>query len=1028
MAVALVSVTVKAAEPASRSKLEFNRSIRPILAENCFACHGPDKAARKGKLRLDQREAAVEKGAFKPGKPEESELIHRIFSSQDDEVMPPPDSKKQLTQQQKELLRTWIQNGAEYQPHWSYIPATRPEVPVLKNQAGGRNAIDAFVRSVLEVKNLSPAAETDESTLLRRLSLDLIGLPPTLEELRDYLADTNPGAYERQVERLLQSPHYGERMAVPWLDLVRFADTVGYHGDQNINVFPYRDYVINAFNGNLPFDQFTIEQLAGDLLPNPTTNQLVATAFNRLNMVTREGGAQPGEYMAKYAADRVRTVSTTWLGSTMGCCECHDHKYDPFSTRDFYSLEAFFADVKQWGVYQDYNYTPNPDLKNWSNDHPFPPELVVESPYLKYRLQLIENRISALAASILTPALETKAALGALFQEWRRLTLEFLETHPDGWATPEPQAGLRDKKAATNTVLQAEIDHSVLIADKATGEPVFTLPLTAGWVAAVRLELLPRPEHDGKLTANGSENTTITLTATLRDSAGKLERTLAFYDAQADQHEDRFVNGYPVIGVQRGWTTAKASANSTQTAVWLLDPPLLAQAGDTLTVHLTKGTPGCVRISVSPLAASNALESGAKPGFHELLRNFVSAARDENAQTVARAFLLGAEVGKEGFASYKKLHEELLGCRDGKSPVVVTEAWKPKTIRVLARGNWQDESGQIVAPATPNFLPTLADSDSRRLTRLDLAHWLVARENPLTARTAMNRLWKQFFGAGLSLVVDDLGAQGEWPTHPELLDWLAVEFMESGWDLKHMVRLIVTSATYRQSSNPRPEIKEMDPANRWLASQSPRRLEAEFVRDNALTIAGLLNRDLGGPSAFPYQPAGYYANLQFPDRDYHADADDRQYRRGVYAHWQRTFLNPSLANFDAPAREECTAIRNVSNSPQQALTLLNDPVYVEAARSLAALLLQATTAEDAERIRLAYERALARIPRPAEVESLKRFLGVQRDYYQAQPEAAGKLLKVGLAPATGTANQAETAAWTQVCRVVLDLHETITRY
>ncbi|HVV70547.1 MAG TPA: DUF1549 domain-containing protein, partial [Verrucomicrobiae bacterium] len=370
---------------ASPKVIEFNRDVRPIITENCFACHGPDKNQRKAKLRLDMRDVAVGRGAIVPGKPDESELIKRINTEDPDDHMPPLKTHKVLTAAQKEVLKEWIAAGAVYEPHWAYIPIKRPPVPEVKNSGWLRNPIDAFILHDLEAKGFEPSKEAAKAVLLRRLSLDVIGLPPTPDELRAFLADQSPQAYEHQVDRLLASPHFGERMAVPWLDVVRFADTVGYHGDQNQDVFPYRDYVINAFNKDKSFDQFTVEQLAGDLLPNPTTEQRVATCFNRLNMVTREGGAQPKEYLAKYAADRARTVSMAWLGSTMGCAECHDHKYDPFTSKDFYQMEAFFADIKQWGVYMDYDYTPNPELSGFSNDHPFPPELEVDSPYLQQR-------------------------------------------------------------------------------------------------------------------------------------------------------------------------------------------------------------------------------------------------------------------------------------------------------------------------------------------------------------------------------------------------------------------------------------------------------------------------------------------------------------------------------------------------------------------------------------------------------------------------------------------------------------------
>ncbi len=483
-------------------------------------------------------------------------------------------------------------------------------------------------------------------------------------------------------------------------------------------------------------------------------------------------------------------------------------------------------------------------------------------------------------------------------------------------------------------------------------------------------------------------------------------------------------NGFAIIGVKDAWSTSKQHQQSPQTAVWLLDNPVQAKEGDTLVLAFGKNAAGCLRISVSPFAAEGPLKSGGG----EPLRRSLSRSSRASRGLVNETYLLSTAWDEEGFAQYKKLYRDVLECRDGKSPTVVTVAWKPTFTRVLPRGNWQNENGEIVQPAAPHFLPQIPSPDGRRLTRLDLAKWLVSRDNPLTARTVVNRLWKQFFGTGISAVVDDLGAQGEWPVHPELLDWLAVEFMDSDWDSKHMVKLMVMSSTYRQSSNPRPEIKEIDPNNRLLASQSPRRLEAEFVRDNALFIAGLLNPDLGGPSAHPYQPAGYYANLQFPDRDYYPDRDERQYRRGVYTHWQRTFLHPMLANFDAPSREECVANRNVSNTPQQALTLLNDPTFLEASRVFAERLLSSNPESDDARLDFVYKEALARPIKPKEQKSLEQFLELQREHYQANPDEAKKIARVGLAPEPKSVDEIELAAWTQVCRVVLNLHETITRY
>jgi hypothetical protein len=1051
-----MGIAANAADANTSEKLQFNRDIRPILSENCYACHGPDKGNRKAKLRLDVREVALDIGAFKPGKPNDSELVRRIYTTNLDDQMPPPSSNKHLTSEQKETLKLWIAEGAEYQAFWAYIKPVRPEVPQIKNRAWPKNPIDSFVLSKLEANKISPAPEADKRTLLRRLSLDLIGLPPRPDEVTAFLNDNGPKAYERRVDRLLKSPHYGERMAVGWLDLARFTDTVGYHGDQNMNDFPYRDYVIDSFNKNKPFDQFTIEQLAGDLLPHPTQEQIVATGFNRLNMVTREGGAQAGEYLAKYGADRVRTVSTTWLGSTMGCCECHDHKFDPFTSKDFYSMKAFFADIKQWGVYMEYSYTPNPDLRGFSNDHPFPPEITVDSPYLRQRLDNINNNLASLkiasAAAVKGDRKEEKA-----FEDWRKWSRGFLKQNPSGWVVLKPQtpaaelsvpnvvmqkvinketqkgkgltkekakAKAKDKDAAPDFVVES--DGAVLFNSKSKEDTDLKMPVDAGWIAAIRVELLPRKEHDGKVLMGAIKNDSamVKLTASLKSKGTNAARKLSFYYADADHKETRYTNGYAVVGVEDGWKSSVKFEKFPQTAVYLPDEPIKAGQGDVLTVQLGKSAVGCTRISVTPFADADPLKSG---NGQELAGVFSKRSR-ANVRQLYELYLLSARPDTKAFAEYKRLFTDALWCRDGKSPTVVTVSVNPLVTRVLARGNWQDTNGDIVPPATPHFLPLPADPDGHRLTRLDLARWLVSRDNPLTARAVMNRTWKKFFGAGISASVDDLGSQGEWPTHPELLDWLAVEFMDSGWDMKHMVKLMVMSSTYRQSSNPDPKVHEMDPANKLLASQEPRRLDAEFIRDNALAISGLLNPEIGGPSVFPYQPPGYYSNLQFPERDYSADKDDRQYRRGVYVHWQRTFLQPMLANFDAPAREECTAARNVSNSPQQALTLLNDSTFVEASRMLAGHILESARPDDDDRIDAIYERALARPAKPFERTSLETFLKLQREYYGAHPEDAKKLMGVGLAPEPETASAPELAAWTQVCRVVFGLHETITRY
>jgi hypothetical protein len=1021
------------------AKVEFNRDIRPILSDKCFFCHGPDKNHREGKLRLDQREDALAKKAIVPGKVTESELISRIFATDPDDLMPPPESHKTLTSSQKELLKKWVEQGAEYQAHWSYIAPLRPPLPATTS-AWGHNEIDAFILARLESAKLQPSEEADRRTLLRRLSLDLTGLPPAPAEVEVFVKDKSPQAYEKQVERLLRSPHYGERMAVPWLDAVRFTDTVGYHGDQNQNVFPYRDYVVASFNNNKPFDQFTIEQLAGDLLPNPTPEQIVATGFNRLNMMTREGGAQPKEYLAKYAADRVRTVGNAWLGSTLNCCECHDHKFDPFTARDFYSMAAFFADVKQWGVYSYYNYTPTPELKGFNNEFPFPPEIEVESPYLKTRAEYLRLRIEETARTAVSELGKNKATK-PLWNTWKQESAQWLAEFPSGWVVPSVRA-LTDNKAksneknkkkaekmtdlvaATNALVRE--DKIIVFSGKQTSGDKFQLELPPGKFAALRLELIPTAESRRSILRDNATGATIKFKLSLKHTGTEKPETITVDHGMADQADARYAAGSEVTNVRDAWKVGSGDLKTPHTAAWQFKHPIIASPGDTLTITLEENVLGGLRWSLSPFASINPLQPELTEKLPAALAGKIPE-KSADAKWLQQMFVLSTHADTNAVAELRELRNQWLECRDGKAFSLITVAWEPATTRILPRGNWQDESGPVVLPAPPQFLKASQTSEGQRLTRLDLARWLVSKENPLTSRVIVNRMWKQFFGNGLCNSVEDLGAQGEWPSHPELLDWLAVDLRESGWDYKRMVRLMVTSAAYRQSSNLKPAVIEADPENRLLASQNPRRLEAEFVRDNALFAAGLLNLDLGGPSVYPYQPEGYYESLQFPDRDYVANKDDRQYRRGIYMHWQRTFLHPMLANFDAPSREECTGLRNVSNTPQQALTLLNDPSFVEAARVLAETLVTSSKSDN-KRLEIAYQRSLARLPREAERKSLLALLKGQKAYYQENSAEAEKLLKVGNAPRNPALSTAEHAAWTSVCRVILNLHETITRY
>lgn len=1018
----------------------FNAHVRPIFSDTCFACHGFDSNKREAGLRLDTAEGAYarlkdsEERAIVPGKPDESAILRHIFSNDPKEIMPPPAFHKVLTGQQKALVRKWIEQGALYEEHWAFTPPVKPTLPELRTDSGEvSNPIDAFILAHLESEKIEPSPVADKSTLLRRLSLDLTGLPPSPAELRAFLADPNLDAYAKQVERLLASPHYGERMAVPWLDVVRFADTVGYHGDQNARIFPYRDYVIKAFNDNKRFDQFTTEQLAGDLLPNPTDEQRIATGFLRLNLMTREGGAQPKEYMAKYMADRVRALGAAWLGLTTGCAECHDHKFDPVTSKDFYSLGAFFADIRQWGVYSDYGYSPNPDLPGSNNEWPFPPEIQAKNASFEQQIDALQRS----AVELLAPMKQAEDT--AVIQAWSDQVAGFLAANPGGWGVLSP-AGTT---SAQGTVAEVQPDKSVVFTGPPKKGDLLTLsfPLPNQPVRSIRLEALPAGKNAGKVGRRPDGRFAVTPTFAVV-SGGAPPQPVKIAWSQADRRTPhRYTNGDSNPLLEPEWRSAPAvleepmdAASRPQHAIHHLTETLPATEGRMLQVTLASADIGCVRVSITPFG-------DAVPGRQSALRMELEAAlktpalnrSEDHQREIAAAFLLSTTPDAALPASYRKLRESIIACRAGYAHSMVAQALPAENItavHMLPRGNWMTP-GEEVRPAVPAFLPHASiRQDGERLNRLDLARWLTHDENPLVARHFTNRLWKQFFGRGLSGVLDDLGNQGEWPSHPQLLDWLAIEFRTSGWDVKHMVRLMVTSRTYRRQSASRADLLDKDPANRLLAGQSARRLDAEFVRDNALAVSGLLNATVtGGPSAKPYQPAGYYQNLNFPERDYHASGGGDQYRRGLYMHWQRTFLHPMLAGFDAPSREECSADRFQSNSPQQALTLLNDPSFVEAARGFALRIIrEQPAADDAAGIRHAFLLALSREAKPAEVESLTKFLNRQRQDYKARPDDAAAFLKTGQMDPGAAQDPVELAAWTQLCRVILNLHETITRY
>ena len=1009
----LLAPSRAAAQPARTRVIEFNRHIRPILSENCFACHGFDKNQRKADLRLD-----TEAGAFADnggtavlvkGKPAESELFDRITRKKMAGHMPPPKSGKSLTAQQIELIRQWIEQGAQYERHWSLLAAKRPAVPRPRGPIPA-NAIDAFVRNRLDLKGLKPSPEADKRTLVRRLSFDLLGLPPAPADVDAFLKDASPLAYEKLIDRLLASKHYGERLAIYWLDVVRFADTNGIHGDNHREISPYRDYVIDAINNNKPFDRFVTEQLAGDLLPGATTEQKIASGFNRLLMTTREGGAQAKEYLAKYSADRVRNTASIFLGVTLGCAECHDHKFDPLTQKDFYSFAAFFADIQEVAVGAQ-------------------PTVRLATPAQQRELRKLDREMAAIQAQLDRPLPEQAAAQA----RWEQKTKGRLQGGKLDWVTPKPDS-LVSSGGAT---LVVQPDLSVLSTGKNPAHDIYTINLGTDQqgLTALRLEALPHPSFGNQSLSRGNGNFVLTgFEVSVSSKADPKPRPVKIAAAAADYEQSGFPAAHAIDdNPKTGWAVDGYVRRAGRTAVFTFAQPIAGGPGTVLTVRMRHESQyaqhniGRFRLSLTSVPKPGISgQAGLPAAVVQALAVEGGKRTLQQKQVLASYFRTIApqrEPQRRNLAALQRQKEQLL--RSAPETEIST-AGPPRPIRILRRGNWQDDSGPVVEPNTPASLPPLGVK-GRRPTRLDLAKWMTAADNPLVARVFVNRLWKLFFGQGLVKTLDDLGSQGTWPTHPDLLDWLAVEFRTSGWDVKHLVKLIVASETYRQSSAVSEPLRQVDPYNQLLARQGRFRLDAEMVRDNALAVSGLLVHHVGGRSVKPYQPAGYWAHLNFPTREWQKDSGENLYRRGVYTYWCRTFLHPSLLAFDAPSREECTAERPRSNTPQQALVLLNDPSYVEAARVLAERIVRHGGKESAARIAFAYRQVLQRPAKPAELKLLSELAAHHLEQYRKDKAATETLLKTGDAPAPTDLDAAELAAWTSVARVLLNLHETITR-
>lgn len=1040
----------------AQNKIDFGSQIKPILSDNCYACHGPDEAQRTTDFRLDQKESALDPdfSVIVPTDPESSLLIERILSKDPDEVMPPADHRKHLNESQKKVLVEWVRQGAQWSEHWAFQKPTTRAQPKTTDKNWPLNFIDYFILDRLEKENIKPSAVAATHVLLRRLSFDLTGLPPTPDEVNQFkkaiATDGFEKAYRRSVERLLASPHFGERMAVYWLDLVRYADTVGYHGDQNVSVSPYRDYVINAFNQNMRFDQFTREQLAGDLLENPTEAQQIASGYNRLGMMSAEGGVQPEEYLNKYASDRVRTTASVWLGVTLGCAECHDHKFDPFFSKEFYEFSAFFADIKEKGLYAGSNRSGV-----WG------PSIDVADPVLAELTAPMDASISELESTLVeTEEIRTKRV------EWEA---DFQKSRVD-WKSLEPIAIATLPEVKTKTTN----DYAILVSGDNPKTAVYAIATNIDQhTKALRLEALPHkslPKKGPGRAGNGNfvvsefivlrgEHTdkleTMRKLVTdwpqdLQSQVVKLSNATATIEQThgGEAHPDKKWSAASAIdrdtrGSTWGWAVLPEIGKSHELVVQIADGESLAKKMTIVIRQQHENGPhllGHFRLSQAQSANATARPNRLLPDNIQNLLKIVEAERsDEQTKKISEYYISIAPL-------YQKARKRIAKLKSDRDSIVklhtrttlVTVAVPPREIRVLARGDWMDKTGAVVQPSVPMILggPNWKEDqlENKRATRLELANWIIDKNNPLTARVFVNRTWRMFFGNGISNVLDDLGSQGEPPAHPELLDQLSVMFVESGWDVKQLIRGMVLSNTYRQSSSLRDDLNESDPENRLLARQSRFRLDAEFIRDHALAVGGLLVQKSGGRSVMPYQPPGLYRHLNFPARKYQVSAGDDQYRRGLYTHWQRQFLHPAMKTFDAPSREECTAARPRSSTPLAALVMLNDPSYVEAARSLADLTINQHD-DTSSRIDAIFERAFSRAATSDEKSVVESLLLSHLEFFNEHTDQAKKLVSIGqsagqlkdLDAAKSESTYAERAAWTSVCRAVINMHEFVLR-
>ena len=1041
----------------AETPLQYNRDIRPILADNCFACHGADSAAREAGLRLDQRDAAIDSGAITVGEPDGSELLTRIMSDDPDQLMPPPETKKKLSADQIDLLRRWIAEGAEYQPHWSFIPPQSPPPPTVQNEAWVKNTIDRFVLAALESNGISPAAEADPRTLFRRLHLDITGLPPQPDDIdqfvRDYRTRGDDGLSD-WIDRLMASTAWGEHRARYWLDAARYADTHGMHFDNYREMWPYRDWVIRSFNANQPFDQFTVEQIAGDLLESPTVDQRIATGFQRCNMTTNEGGTIAEENLANYAIDRVQTFGWVYLGLTTNCAQCHDHKFDPFTQRDYYSLAAFFRNTTQGAL--------DGNVKDGRG-----PAMVVPNDQDRPRWKQIEAEL----AQARTERDQHQAKLEPLALSWfADLTAEALaaEVPSDGLITNLPL-----NEGQGNTVGEA------IASDRAT-KRTFSASGQVNWIDGGKLGPAPVIEHEttfdlgllgdfdrdqpfsaGCWIKPSGNNRNAAILARMDDSvtyrgwdlyqSGKkfsvhlihswpdnaIKVTTKEELVTPDQWQHLFVtydgSGSPSgiqifvdgqlrgVDVENGTLAANATIRTTLPLfIGQRSKSSLFKGGAIQDMRLYDRalTPAEVRqladaITLQAILATPA--DGRAPAQLAAVLNYYVATRDKHVSKLDQTV--------EDLETERRAIE-------ARSPVTHIQVEKKDSsamAHILVRGEY-DQPTELVEAAPPAALHPLPAGAPKN--RLGLAQWLVDPANPLTARVTVNRFWQQVFGTGVVQTTEDFGVMGELPVHPELLDFLAVEFQATGWDVKRFFKQMLMSATYRQASLVTPEKLEVDRDNRLL-SRGPRfRMDAEMIRDGALASSGLLSAKMYGPGVKPYQPEAIWDIVGLPGgdtREYKQSTGQDLYRRSLYSFWKRMAPPPSLEAFNSPSREVCTVRRERTNTPLQALVTLNDPQFVEAARYLAAQAITNSGADDLPRIDYITNRVLGRTFNAAEQAIVLADKQAFLQFYQANHDAANALITTGESKPDESIDAAHLAAWTMVCNQIMNLDETLNK-